>query len=159
VAILPYFDPSTLYSKFRLDEPWDSPNNLAQLDQMPFIYGCPSDPTRKPGTTGYQAVVGPPTAFTPDFKLLSFQDIPTAPHPPLTAAHAPPPRPLDQARRPSPRHGPPAQRPRQPPRVPQQRVQRPDGRRLDPLLKKLDHSERPRRTPHPQRERGGLSGK
>jgi prepilin-type processing-associated H-X9-DG protein len=75
VAILPYFDVSTLYLKFHLDEPWDSPHNLTLLEQMPYVpYGCPSDSTRKPGMTGYQVVVGPATAFTPDFKPLTFQD-------------------------------------------------------------------------------------
>jgi hypothetical protein len=64
----------SLYSKFHLDEPWDSPHNLSLLDAMPNVYACPSDPTRKPGTTGYQAVIGPATAFTPDFKPLPFQD-------------------------------------------------------------------------------------
>jgi prepilin-type processing-associated H-X9-DG protein len=74
VAILPYMESSPLYSNFHLDEPWDSPHNLALLDQMPLVYACPSDLNRKPGTTGYQAVIGPATAFTPDLKLLSFRD-------------------------------------------------------------------------------------
>jgi len=74
VAILPYLESSPLYAKFHLDEPWDSPHNLSLLDPMPDVYSCPSDRTRKPGTTGYQAIIGPATAFTPDFKPLSFQD-------------------------------------------------------------------------------------
>jgi prepilin-type processing-associated H-X9-DG protein len=75
VAILPFADASPLYARFHLDEPWDSPNNLALLDQMPLYYACPSDRTRKVGTTGYQAVIGSATAFTPDFKPVSFRDI------------------------------------------------------------------------------------
>jgi hypothetical protein len=74
VAILPYLESSPLYARFHLDEPWDSPHNLALLDPMPPVYACPSDRTRKPGMTGYQAVIGPATAFTPDFKPLRFQD-------------------------------------------------------------------------------------
>jgi prepilin-type processing-associated H-X9-DG protein len=74
VAILPYIEESSLYSKFHLDEPWDSPHNLVLLEPMPSVYGCPSDTTRKPGTTGYQAIIGPNTAFTPDFKTLQVQD-------------------------------------------------------------------------------------
>jgi len=74
VAILPYLESSPLYEKFHLDEPWDSPHNRSLIDPMPLVYRCPSDRDWKPGTTGYQAVIGPATAFTPDFKPLSFQD-------------------------------------------------------------------------------------
>ena len=74
VAILPYVESSPLYSKFHLDEPWDSPHNLSLLDATPRFYACPSDSTLKPGMTGYQAVIGANTAFTPDFKPLNFKD-------------------------------------------------------------------------------------
>ena len=43
VAILPFLDRSSLYAKFHLDEPWDSPHNLSLLDAMPNVYACPSD--------------------------------------------------------------------------------------------------------------------
>ena len=75
VAILPYYDASPLYAKFHLDEPWDSPHNLALVGEMPNIYTCPSDGTLKSGMTGYQVVVGPNTAFTPDLKPVRFRDI------------------------------------------------------------------------------------
>jgi prepilin-type processing-associated H-X9-DG protein len=75
VAILPYMEESALFSKFRLDEPWDSPHNFALLDRMPPTFACPSDASLKSGKTGYQVVVGPSTAFTPDFKPLRFQDV------------------------------------------------------------------------------------
>ncbi len=75
VAILPYIESSPLYSKFHLDEPWDSPHNLSLLEPMPYIYVCPSDRTQKPGTTGYQVVIGPATAFRPDFRPVSFPEI------------------------------------------------------------------------------------
>jgi prepilin-type processing-associated H-X9-DG protein len=74
VTILPYLESSPLYSQFHLDEPWDSPHNLSLLTPTPSVYVCPSDKTWKPGMTGYQAVVGPSTAFTPDFAPLTFQD-------------------------------------------------------------------------------------
>jgi prepilin-type processing-associated H-X9-DG protein len=74
VTILPYLESSPLYSQFHLDEPWDSPHNLSLLTPTPNVYVCPSDKTWKPGMTGYQAVIGPSTAFTPDFTPLSFQD-------------------------------------------------------------------------------------
>ncbi len=74
VAILPYIQCDPRYSGFHLDEPWDSPHNLALLEPTPFFYTCPSDGTLKPGMTAYQVVLGPRTAFPPDFKPLQFQD-------------------------------------------------------------------------------------
>jgi prepilin-type processing-associated H-X9-DG protein len=74
VILIPYLEASPLYSKFHLDEPWDSPHNLSLLDRMPSVYACPGDSTLKPGMTGYQAVIGPDTAFTPDFNPLRFED-------------------------------------------------------------------------------------
>jgi prepilin-type processing-associated H-X9-DG protein len=75
VALLPYLESSDLYAKFHLDEPWDSPHNLTLLEAMPNFYRCPNDVTLELGMTGYQAVIGPSTAFTPDFKPLRFADI------------------------------------------------------------------------------------
>jgi prepilin-type processing-associated H-X9-DG protein len=75
VAILAFMDSSSLYAKFHLDEPWDSPHNLALLDELPLLYACPSDLTRKPGMTGYVAVLGPETAFTSDLSLVRIADI------------------------------------------------------------------------------------
>ncbi len=75
VAILPFIEASDLSMKFHLDEPWDSPHNLALVERMPSVYNCPSDGTLKPGTTGYLAVVGASTVFRPDGKPVRFQDI------------------------------------------------------------------------------------
>jgi len=74
VAILPFLEASTLYAKFHLDEPWDSPHNYALREERPYFYVCPSDKDRKPGMTGYQVVIGPDTSFTPDFKPVRFSD-------------------------------------------------------------------------------------
>jgi Protein of unknown function (DUF1559) len=41
VHILPYLDHGDLYAKFKLDEPWNSPHNIAILDQMPDEYRYP----------------------------------------------------------------------------------------------------------------------
>jgi len=41
VAILPYSEHEKLYAKFHLDEPWDSPHNIALLDSMPASYTVP----------------------------------------------------------------------------------------------------------------------
>jgi hypothetical protein len=59
VALLPYLGHAKLYGQFRQDEAWDSPHNLRLLAQMPSVYGCPSESSRRSHTTVYQAVVGP----------------------------------------------------------------------------------------------------
>ena len=74
VAILPNMIPTTLYNEFHFDEPWDSPHNRSLVGRMPSVYTCPSDSTLEPGMTGYQVVIGPNTAFTPDFKPLQAKD-------------------------------------------------------------------------------------
>jgi len=63
VAILPYLAEETLYKKFKLDEPWDSPNNKALLAEMPTVYLCPSRPNPEPGLTSYQGWNGPMAFF------------------------------------------------------------------------------------------------
>jgi hypothetical protein len=59
VAILPQLGYQSLYDQFHLDEPWDSPHNLALAAQMPPLYACPSLSDRRTFVTGYQVVVGP----------------------------------------------------------------------------------------------------
>lgn len=60
VAILPHLEQEALYKQFKLDEPWDSPNNIKLADPMPKVFAAP-------GTTGrytfYRAFTGPNTAF------------------------------------------------------------------------------------------------
>ncbi len=75
MAILRYLGSAQLYSRFHLDEPWDSPHNLALVNDQPGVYACPSDPDAKPGMTGYQ-VVGADTAFPPDFRPVRITDVP-----------------------------------------------------------------------------------
>ncbi|MHC5543936.1 DUF1559 family PulG-like putative transporter, partial [Singulisphaera rosea] len=74
VAILPYLELGSLYSKFDLDEPWDSPHNRSLIDLMPNVYRCPSDSEWTSGMANYQVVVGPRTAFPPDFKGMTIPD-------------------------------------------------------------------------------------
>jgi len=38
VHILPYIEEDNLYRRFRLDEPWDGPNNRQLLNEMPRMY-------------------------------------------------------------------------------------------------------------------------
>jgi hypothetical protein len=42
VLILPYLDRADLYERYRFDEPWDGPNNIKLLDEMPRVFACPS---------------------------------------------------------------------------------------------------------------------
>jgi hypothetical protein len=68
VAILPYLGQlppfgQDLYSRFRLNEPWDGPNNLKLLEQMPATYKLPGDDKTPPGYTHYQVFVGNGAAF------------------------------------------------------------------------------------------------
>jgi hypothetical protein len=65
VLILPFIEEHKLYEEFRLDEPWDSPHNLALLPRMPRTY---RDPKRKtahfpPYHTVLHVFVGRGTAF------------------------------------------------------------------------------------------------
>jgi hypothetical protein len=63
VALLPFLEEDNLFKQFRLDEPWDSPHNLALLPRMPktYLHSSQSDPTT--GMTHYQVFVGPGTVF------------------------------------------------------------------------------------------------
>ena len=49
VAILPYIEQQELYNKFKLDEPWDSPNNKPLIKEMPKAYLCPGRRKPEPG--------------------------------------------------------------------------------------------------------------
>lgn len=62
VAILPHIGQAELYKQFKLDEPWDSPNNKALLERMPATYGCPSE-ALAPGMTHYKVFTGPGSIF------------------------------------------------------------------------------------------------
>jgi prepilin-type processing-associated H-X9-DG protein len=59
VALLPQMGYKSLYQRFHLDEPWDSPHNLALISKMPREFSCPAGPARKDGRTGYRVIVGP----------------------------------------------------------------------------------------------------
>ena len=63
VAILPYVGAGSLYSKFKLDELWDGPNNSKLLPLMPKYYAFPGDTTASPGYTYYRVFVGNGAAF------------------------------------------------------------------------------------------------
>jgi len=73
VAILPFVEEEPLYRRFKLEEPWDSPHNKELLRQIPAVYWNPRSDAGD-GTTCYQVIVGPGTAFERD--RLTFHDFP-----------------------------------------------------------------------------------
>jgi hypothetical protein len=63
VLILPYIEQETLYKQFKLDEPWDSPNNKKLIPQMPSVYASPFSKFGKNGKTTYLGVTGKGSMF------------------------------------------------------------------------------------------------
>jgi hypothetical protein len=83
VHLLPYLGEDTLYKQFKLDEPWDSPNNIKLLNQMPAVYGGPTVQKRsgagKTYLRGFSApggIIEKPTnnGPTPKIKLTDIPD-------------------------------------------------------------------------------------
>ena len=66
VEILPFVEQYSLYKKFRLDEAWDGPHNKPLLEEMPPLYAPVSEEGTTPGSTHYQAIVGPGALFDGD---------------------------------------------------------------------------------------------
>jgi Protein of unknown function (DUF1559)/Domain of unknown function (DUF4190) len=63
VLLLPHLNEEGLYKQFKLDEPWDSPNNQKLLALMPHVFEDQSTPTKEQSSTFYQVFTGPTTAF------------------------------------------------------------------------------------------------
>ena len=61
VRILPYIEEQALYDQYDFSQPWDSPNNLKLLDQMPECFRCPY--RKETNRTSYKLVIGPGTLF------------------------------------------------------------------------------------------------
>jgi hypothetical protein len=64
VHLLPFIGEEALYRRFKLDEPWDSANNLPLLAEMPAVYGAPEANKRAgPGKTYYRGFTHVGAAF------------------------------------------------------------------------------------------------
>lgn len=65
VLLLPYLGQDDLYRQFRLEEPWDSPQNLSLLARMPSTYAPPGRKAAlvPPHHTFCHVFVGKGTAF------------------------------------------------------------------------------------------------
>ena len=55
VLLLPYLEQDALYKKWKLDEPWDSPNNKSLAEAVLKVFANPEKPTNK---THYRVFVG-----------------------------------------------------------------------------------------------------
>lgn len=64
VQILPFLELNHLYDQFNHDEPWDSPHNLALVDQMPEIFRS-NNHDLEPGKTVFVVPVTPVDPSTP----------------------------------------------------------------------------------------------
>jgi uncharacterized protein (TIGR03067 family) len=62
VAILPYIDQTKLYRLFKLNEPWDSPNNAKLIPYMPDVYYIAAAKAKR-GHTHFRVFVGPGAGF------------------------------------------------------------------------------------------------
>ena len=82
VSMLPYIEQDNLYKQFKLDEPWDSENNIKLVDKMPPLFLLPyeegkeSTESKKKGETHYVAFVGNGAMFdvVKGFKLAQIPD-------------------------------------------------------------------------------------
>jgi hypothetical protein len=57
VALLPYLEQAPLYQQFKLNEPWDGPNNRKLLEMIPPIYAPVGVKAEKPYLTFYREFV------------------------------------------------------------------------------------------------------
>lgn len=72
VLILPFIEQNELYNKFKLDEPWDSPHNLALVKEMPAIYASAG---AEPGKATVQTPLTPKSAFGRPGKPVTLLDV------------------------------------------------------------------------------------
>lgn len=63
VLLLPFVGEKDLFRQFKLDEPWDSPNNKKLLARMPKVYAPVRGKAKTPHSTSYQVFTGQKTIF------------------------------------------------------------------------------------------------
>lgn len=80
VLILPFIEQEALLKEFHLDEPWDSPHNIALLPRMPRTYALPPRSAAKvkvpPDHTIMHVFIGKRAAFEGSEGLRFPQDFP-----------------------------------------------------------------------------------
>jgi hypothetical protein len=67
VELLPFLEQHSLYTQYKMDEPWDSPANRKVLEARPELFGYPGS-GEDPMHSAYFVVVGPKTMFPPGGK-------------------------------------------------------------------------------------------
>ena len=74
VALLPFLDEKKLYDSYNFTEPWDSPDNLKVLAQMPNTFRHPNEDS---GTTNssYYALIGESTAWGDGENAIRIRDM------------------------------------------------------------------------------------
>lgn len=73
VQILPHLGQKALYDRFKLDEPWNGPNNRPLIAAMPQVFRSPGGGAGR-GMTNYLTVRGESTAF-PGTEKVSLDEI------------------------------------------------------------------------------------
>ena len=63
-----------LYQQYKMDEPWDGPNNKKLLDRMPAVFRSPYDDP-KSMSTAYAVLVGKGTVFEPGREGIKISEI------------------------------------------------------------------------------------
>lgn len=72
VAILPYIEQEPMYRAYKMDEPWDGPNNRKLLAKIPAVFCCPNNPNKK---LSYFALIGSTTVWPEGKTGASIADI------------------------------------------------------------------------------------
>ncbi len=80
VAILPFIGHEALFERFNLNEPWDSPNNIALLPLMPHIFAHPASTGAGGQMTSYLTISGDGTTFPIENRGLTLQGIADGAH-------------------------------------------------------------------------------
>ncbi len=62
VHILPFLEQTPLHQRFKLDEPWDGPNNKAVSETVVRIYQAPGRPANQPWETYFRSFTSPKDA-------------------------------------------------------------------------------------------------
>lgn len=64
IDLLPFLGAADVYQQYKMDEPWDSPNNKKLQDRMPAVFRSPYDDP-KSMSTAYAVLAGTGTIFEP----------------------------------------------------------------------------------------------
>lgn len=79
VLILPFMGYEDLYKRFQIDQPWDSPANIALVSEMPSVFAKTNTTAFSNHEATYVLLTGPGTIFPPSGPLGNSQvtDTPT----------------------------------------------------------------------------------